>query len=77
VRQLVRNEISNEHSWELMQVVGLPVLTVFQPRFQIFTSGIVARHTFLIDTDTGATWMLRSSNTNKDVALWEKFEGLP
>jgi len=36
-------------------------------RFQIFTSGIAAKQTFLIDVETGKTWVLASiKTTDKD-----------
>jgi hypothetical protein len=45
--------------WQDMPVDGLkPVDNPTRPRFQIFTSGITARDTFLVDTDNGATWRL-------------------
>jgi hypothetical protein len=34
-------------------------------RFQLFTSGIAARHTFLLDTDSGRSWVL-VTGTQKD-----------
>ena len=38
-------------AWEDMLMAGLPSMaTASKPRFQLFTSGIAARHTFLIDT---------------------------
>ena len=43
--------------WQDTPVDGLkPVDNPTRPRFQIFTSGITARDTFLVDTDNGATW---------------------
>lgn len=45
--------------WEAMPVEGLyDIPEPNRPRFVIFSSGIAARHTFLMDSDTGQTWML-------------------
>lgn len=45
------------YAWESMPVVGLIAQTnATNPRFQIFTSGRVARNTFLLDTVTGRSW---------------------
>src|SRR5579862_7034924 len=58
VFQLVRTT-AGDYTWEEMTVAGRTV--VAQPsraRFQIFTSGIAAKFTFLIDGDTGKTWQL-------------------
>jgi acetyl-CoA acetyltransferase len=58
VSQLVRTA-DDENTWEPMVVAGLGVCkTERAPRFQIFSSSLAARHTFLIDTSTGKTWTL-------------------
>ena len=58
VAQLTHNK-DDDNVWEEMRVIGIPyVATPTRPRFQIFTSGLAARHTFLIDTDTGKTWVI-------------------
>lgn len=50
-----------------------------RPHFQIFTSGIALRKTFLIDTDTGVTWMLvtgkqkLADGTEGEYRAWEPF----
>ena len=45
--------------WEETQVVGLSSnKTDTKPHYQMFTSGLAARHTFLLDTDNGLTWLL-------------------
>src|SRR5438094_879805 len=62
VAQLVGTE--NDRAWKEMEVEELETLppalgralgqtAPTRPRFQIFTSGLAAMHTFLIDTDTG------------------------
>lgn len=58
VWQLVKTK-ADSNAWEETDVYGLaPNLQAKQPRFQIFTSGIAARHTFLIDTSNGRTWVV-------------------
>ncbi len=58
VSQLVRTE-DDENAWEPMVVAGLGVCKPERtPRFQIFSSSLAARHTFLMDTSTGKTWTL-------------------
>jgi hypothetical protein len=59
--QLVRTK-DGDNMWEEMPVIGRPNLTTGpKPRFQMFTSGLAARHTFLIDADTGKTWLLTTT----------------
>lgn len=67
VWQLVRTK-DEDNAWEEMVVFGLAKLqSPSRPRFQIFTSGIAARHTFLLDTDSGRTWTLTTGKAkNKD-----------
>ena len=80
VAQLVRTA-TDEAAWEEMEVVRLiPVQTgATRPRFQIFASGLAAKHTFLIDTDTGVTWRLtHTTGTKADGStyeddIWERF----
>ncbi len=58
VMQLLLNK-EKENVWEKVMVVDLPrIKAQVRPRFQIFTSGLAARHTFLLDTVTGKTWTL-------------------
>jgi hypothetical protein len=80
VAQLVKT-VNDENMWEDMEVVGLSnASTPTKPRFQIFTSGIAARHTFLLDTDTGNTWVIatdkrvRADGTEYEVHIWAPFE---
>ncbi len=81
VSQLVKSK-TEENGWETMVVTGLPTLATPQatrPRFQIFTSGLAAKFTFLIDTDTGKTWQLTTTtsktSSGEEVAFnsWEPF----
>jgi hypothetical protein len=40
--------------------------------FQVFTSGITAKNTFLMDVDTGKTWVL--VHDEKDQQWWENVD---
>jgi hypothetical protein len=45
--------------WEEMIVHDRPLISApTVVRFQLFNSGIAVRHTYLLDTATGATWQL-------------------
>jgi hypothetical protein len=80
VAQLVHTA-DDEDSWDQMQVLQLPQpsATPGRTHFQIFTSGLAAKHTFLIDTDNGKTWSLvtgkrtRGDGTEYEVHLWQRF----
>ena len=51
-----------DNTWRVMPVKNLPkIKNPVEPRFLIFTSGIASRHTFLMDTFTGVTWVLRET----------------
>ena len=56
VNQLV-SSADEQFSWQNMQVDGVPICAN-SSRYQIFTSGLAAKHTFMIDTQTGVTWQL-------------------
>ncbi|MGP0084066.1 MAG: hypothetical protein ACLP0B_10615 [Steroidobacteraceae bacterium] len=43
--------------------------------FQVFTSGLIADDTFLMDIDTGKTWILVKDQ--KDQQWWENVHALP
>jgi hypothetical protein len=52
--------------WESMSVIKLPKCNNDgKIRYQLFLSGLAARHTFLMNTDNGKTWQIRSF-TNKN-----------
>ncbi|MGH9759009.1 MAG: hypothetical protein ACRD4M_14825 [Candidatus Acidiferrales bacterium] len=79
VFQLVKTK-DGDYSWDEMKVVDRG--TVSQPtraRYQLFASGIAAKFTFLIDTDTGKTWLLTTSKetlpdgTEQENNSWEPF----
>jgi hypothetical protein len=79
VAQLTVNKLG-ENVWEEMQVIGISQSPApLRAHFQIFTSGIAAKHTFMIDTDTGKTWVVTSSKgknddgTEYDINRWEPF----
>jgi len=58
VMQLLLNA-EQENVWAKVPVQDMPKIKPGNvPRFQIFTSGLAARHTFLLDTLTGKTWTL-------------------
>jgi hypothetical protein len=79
VAQLTHNK-DGDNVWQEMRVIGIPYITSpTRARFQIFTSGLAARHTFLIDTDTGKTWVIATSKgknedgTDYEDSLWQPF----
>ncbi len=79
VWQLVKTR-DDDNTWEETPVSGLAKGTQSaRPRFQIFTSGFAVRHTFLLDTDTGKTWLIvvsRRKNpdgTEYDQNVWAPF----
>ena len=46
-------------------------------RYQLFTSGLAARHTFLINTETGKSWQIRSinkGNQDEETVEWFPFD---
>jgi hypothetical protein len=79
VAQLVKTE-DVVNTWEEMTVLNLPpVKAPLHPRFQLFTSGVAAKYTFVIDTETGKTWVLatdkkkRADGTEYEVHSWVPF----
>jgi predicted nucleic acid-binding protein len=75
VWQLVHTQ-ENNSAWEEMKFVGLIKSPVTgHPHFQIFTSGIAARFTILIDTDTGSTWLSVTDvdQSHNETILWQPF----
>jgi hypothetical protein len=53
-------QVSNrEYTWQEMEVTERPESSISsRPRFQLFTSSNLGRHTLLLDADTGSTWEL-------------------
>jgi hypothetical protein len=76
VQQLVKTK-DDDNAWESMMVIGLPKASL-EPkvRYQIFTSGLAARHTFLLNVETGQSWVLTTFKDEKlgDVTGWSPFE---
>ena len=77
VSQLVTTK-DGDYTWEELVVVNrVPVVQPARARYQLFTSGIAARFTFLIDTDTGTTWQLTTTKeklpdgTEQEVYSWQ------
>ena len=66
VDRLVRSFLG-DLTWEEMPVIGLSEEPdAKQPRFVLFTSGLAARHTFLMDSTTGKTWVLTTLPSTED-----------
>ena len=75
VWQLVKTK-DDDYAWESMPVVGLPKSPIdFKVRYQIFASGIVVRSTFLLNVETGKTWVLTSfkNEGKEDTPGWSPF----
>lgn len=79
VWQLVKTK-DDDNMWEEMKVFERPqVQPASRPRFQLFASGLAARHTFLLDGDTGKTWLVvTGKQKDKDGAeieyqAWQPF----
>ena len=77
VAELVTTK-SGDFTWQQMDVQGLAeAVAPLTPHFLIFTSGIAARFTFLLDTRSGASWVLVSTKaqnpdgTETQVDLWQ------
>ena len=77
VFQLVKTQDDGK-AWELMLVEDLPAIPDFseEPRFAIFTSGLAARHTFLMDTVTGQSWVLTevALDAVTTINVWKPFQ---
>jgi len=79
VCQLV--ETADKHlTWEEMKVLDLPSVDPLQKRvrFQIFTSPLAARHTYLIDLMSGKAWrvtVLLDENNKETETVWQPFLG--
>ena len=72
--QIVVNK-DGDNVWRPMVIVGIPKSQYSSGQhFQIFMSGLAAKFTFLINTDSGRTWQLQKSTdplTNEDFYTWE------
>lgn len=79
VWQLVRTK-ADDNAWEEMPVIDSPKIAApSRARFQLFTSGFSVRHTFLLDTDSGKSWVVVTSKqkgadgSDFEIALWQPF----
>jgi hypothetical protein len=69
VAQLVQTS-EESLSWEPMDVrQKASVVTPTHPRFEMFTSKLAVKFTFIIDTETGKTWQLASQGQGK--VVWQ------
>jgi hypothetical protein len=75
ISQLVKDK-DDDVTWDAMPVLHLPKCTNdSRVHFQLFTSGLAARHTFMLNVDTGRTWVLTTSKDEKlgDITGWVPF----
>jgi hypothetical protein len=75
VSQLVKTK-DDDVAWESMPVVGLiKCLSDSRPRFQLFSSGLAARHTYLLNVETGQSWVLSTVKDKKqgEITGWFPF----
>jgi len=80
VWQLVKTQ-NDENTWEAMIVERLPAITnPNKSRFLIFTSGLAARHTFLMDSQSGKTWIVTAvevplgEGKTETINVWKPFK---
>jgi hypothetical protein len=75
VSQLVRTR-EDRTAWEKMLIEKLPACANDgKTHYQLFSSSLAARHTFLINTDTGTSWVLttRAMRDGSESAVWLPF----
>ncbi len=76
VSQFVRTTSGNV-TWEAMPIEKRPTCEMDgKIHYQLFSSSLAARHTFLMNTDTGTSWLLttRLNRDQTESAVWELFE---
>ncbi len=76
VSQLVSTK-NDGVAWEQMAISGLQkCLQDGKVRYQLFSSGIAARHTFLLNTENGRTWVVTATkdSSGNDFLKWFPFE---
>ena len=65
--------------WQNSKVINLPdIQNAGKPRFQIFLSGLAAKFSFLLDTETGKCWSLFTvtDKAGKETDyVWQPFAG--
>lgn len=54
--QLLVKKLDGSEGWEDLVVVGLKAVPASGNRFQLFLSGLAARSSFPLDTQTGTCW---------------------
>jgi len=79
VWELVKTK-DDDNAWQETRVYERPqIASPTRARFQLFTSGLAARHTFLFDTDTGRSWVLvtgtqkEKDETDTEYRAWQLF----
>jgi|SRR5271165_6036224 len=76
VSQLVKTK-SGGMAWEAMPIDKQPTCVMDgKIHYQLFSSSLAVRHTFLMNTDMGTTWVLTTRvNTDKtESTVWNLFE---
>ena len=71
IYQLVHSK-DDKLVWDLMEKDPNPANTIVIPgkvNYQIFTSGIAARFTILMNVNSGASWLL-TTDTKTDESFW-------
>ena len=59
--------------WQVMHIQNKDAATLDKVNYQIFTSGIGIRFSFLLNVNTGATWQLSEDPTD-GVLFWSVLE---
>jgi hypothetical protein len=76
VSQVVISKAENM-TFEPMVVLGLPrCVPDGKIRYQLFTSGLAARHTYLLNTDNGKAWQMQAikDKDGNEIHLWGAFD---
>jgi len=76
VSQVVLTKSENM-TFENMLILGLPKCNFDgKIRYQLFTSGLAARHTYLLNTDTGKAWQVQllKDKEGNDFSAWVAFD---
>lgn len=62
--------------WQPMLIERLPkCLEDGNVHYQLFSSSLAARHTILINVDSGVSWLLATvTNKGQEIAVWQLFE---
>jgi hypothetical protein len=75
VSQLVKTQ-DGAAAWETIPIEKLPsCVNDSMSHYQLFSSSLAARHTFLMNTDTGTSWVLTThANRDTESYRWELFD---